>query len=314
MRSLREQLDLVPIAEVDPELYFDYQFNRPTVVDGRGRRAARSTGRAPSCTAPPPADVVAAAWPTTPSCTSAATTLGNIYLLLGTEPSRSWKSFTAEIIDAAARRRHRRHRVPRRDARRRAAHPADLRLRLQRERRRAQRARARAIDLRGAGRHPERARRRARSGVGIPTCRSGRPCRTTCTTRRRPKATLALIERLEELVDVDVAARRPGRGVRGLGGGIDALASDDDDMAAYIAAARAGARHGRLPRGQRRGDRARSSSATCAARGATTTRLGAPAADRAAPQRFASRFVPHRASTVRHESRREPPFGRQASR
>ena len=30
VRTLKEVLDVVPIAEVDPELYFDFQFNRPT--------------------------------------------------------------------------------------------------------------------------------------------------------------------------------------------------------------------------------------------------------------------------------------------
>jgi hypothetical protein len=29
VRALRDQLGLVPLAEVEPEDYFDYQFNRP---------------------------------------------------------------------------------------------------------------------------------------------------------------------------------------------------------------------------------------------------------------------------------------------
>ena len=39
VKSLKEQLDVYPIAEVDPEEYFDYQFNRPVVSyddDGNG--------------------------------------------------------------------------------------------------------------------------------------------------------------------------------------------------------------------------------------------------------------------------------------
>ena len=50
-----------------------------------------------------------------------------------------------------------------------------------------------------------------------------------------PKATLALIERLEEFVDVDRRPRLARRGSAAWVEGIDALASDDDDMAAYIA-------------------------------------------------------------------------------
>src|SRR6195952_3661296 len=39
VQTLREQLDVYPIAEVDPEDYFDYQFNRPTVeADEDGAR------------------------------------------------------------------------------------------------------------------------------------------------------------------------------------------------------------------------------------------------------------------------------------
>ena len=38
VKTLKEQLDVVPISEVDPELYFDFQFNRPVVTDDDGRR------------------------------------------------------------------------------------------------------------------------------------------------------------------------------------------------------------------------------------------------------------------------------------
>jgi hypothetical protein len=39
VRTLKEQLDLYPIADIDPEDYFDYQFNRPSVAfDDDGNR------------------------------------------------------------------------------------------------------------------------------------------------------------------------------------------------------------------------------------------------------------------------------------
>ena len=50
-----------------------------------------------------------------------------------------------------------------------------------------------------------------------------------------PKATLALIERLEEFVDVTVDRGSLEEDSAAWVEGIDALASDDDDMAAYIA-------------------------------------------------------------------------------
>ena len=38
-RAIRDQLELQPILELEPEDYFDYQFNRPTVsVDEAGDR------------------------------------------------------------------------------------------------------------------------------------------------------------------------------------------------------------------------------------------------------------------------------------
>ena len=50
-----------------------------------------------------------------------------------------------------------------------------------------------------------------------------------------PKAMLALIERLEEFVDLEVARGDLLEESAAWESGIDALANDDDDMAAYIA-------------------------------------------------------------------------------
>ena len=81
---LRDQLELEPITRVDPEDYFDYQFNRPTVeLDDEGNRVLR--------------------WPEVVMhgpTHSAPTADHAVYLLTGTEPSRGWKTFTAEIFDS----------------------------------------------------------------------------------------------------------------------------------------------------------------------------------------------------------------------
>lgn len=81
--TLKDELDVYPIAEVDPEDYFDYQFNRPTVTtDDEGRRALIW----PSVRIYGPAEPNSDGGP-------------SLYLLTGTEPSRGWKSFTTEILE-----------------------------------------------------------------------------------------------------------------------------------------------------------------------------------------------------------------------
>ncbi|MET4782542.1 PAC2 family protein [Glaciihabitans sp. UYNi722] len=95
---LKDLLDLYPIAEIDAERYFDYQFNRPTSTqDEDGNRllvwpsvmtygpTSVLTQRAPGLATDADIDV-------------SADNASNVYLLLGTEPSRNWKSFTAEIM------------------------------------------------------------------------------------------------------------------------------------------------------------------------------------------------------------------------
>ena len=79
---------------------------------------------------------------------------------------------------------HRRDRVPRRDARRRAALPPDLGVRQQRERRGAQ-ASSTSSAARTRGLSAScRCSAMPRRGPASRPSRSGRPCRITCTTRR----------------------------------------------------------------------------------------------------------------------------------
>ncbi len=74
------------VATVDSEDYYDFQFTRPTVsFDKDGKREI--------------------AWPTADFCVPGADALiehpeySNLNVLIGTEPSRRWKSFTAEIME-----------------------------------------------------------------------------------------------------------------------------------------------------------------------------------------------------------------------
>jgi hypothetical protein len=97
---LREQLDLVQLSEVDPEDYFDYQFNRPTIaMDDDGTRSL--TWPTVSMHGPAhPLEPGTQVQTTEPfSVDASGANANNIYLLTGTEPSRGWKVFTGEIID-----------------------------------------------------------------------------------------------------------------------------------------------------------------------------------------------------------------------
>ncbi len=77
--------EATPIGEIDPEDYYDFQVNRPSVslVDGVSRRIS---------------------WPTT-RITRAVSVPGrrDIVLVRGLEPNMRWRSFCGEILDAAVR-------------------------------------------------------------------------------------------------------------------------------------------------------------------------------------------------------------------
>ncbi|MBS1674890.1 MAG: PAC2 family protein [Actinobacteria bacterium] len=78
--------DFAPVHTADPELYFDYQWARPTLErDPEGNRSLR--------------------WPTArmlrPVDTPEASAEPRLWLLTGTEPARAWQAFSAEFIDTA---------------------------------------------------------------------------------------------------------------------------------------------------------------------------------------------------------------------
>jgi hypothetical protein len=213
-RALRDQLELVPLADLDPEDYFDYQFNRPSsTLDENGDRVLEW----PGVTLWGPAD----GGP-------------GIHVLLGTEPSRGWKTFATEVIDALT------------------AAGIDgivfLGAML------ADVPHTRPISIFATSEN-EALRDRfelekstyegpvgilsvladAAERAGIPTLSIWASVPHYVHNAPSPKATLALIERLEEFVDVAVDRGSLEEDSAAWVEGIDALASDDDDMAAYIA-------------------------------------------------------------------------------
>jgi hypothetical protein len=82
---LRDSGTYEPVFSIDPELYFDYQYTRPQVaIDGEGKRTLR--------------------WPEATLLKPARSTRGTqLWLLTGVEPARAWQAFAAEFIDVALR-------------------------------------------------------------------------------------------------------------------------------------------------------------------------------------------------------------------
>lgn len=86
LKALSEQISASILEAVDPEDYYDFQFSRPVAeFDDEGNRIL--------------------SWPATEllQASSEAITvqpgLQDIYLLLGTEPSRRWLTFAAEVME-----------------------------------------------------------------------------------------------------------------------------------------------------------------------------------------------------------------------
>jgi PAC2 family len=218
LRTLKEQLDLVPIAAVEPEDYFDYQFNRPTVThDEAGNREL--------------------IWPSVeffgPDSPAAQRRGKEIYLLLGTEPSRSWKTFTEEIFESIDENEisgivflgAMLADVP---------HTRPISVFTSSEN-------AATRELLGL----ERSSYEGPVGIlsvlseaaeqhDIPTVSIWASVPHYVHNAPSPKATLALIDKLEAIIDVEIPRGDLVEEAAAWESGIDALASDDDDMSSYI--------------------------------------------------------------------------------
>lgn len=224
VKSLRDALGVEPIVEIDAEGYFDYQFNRPVTSmgeDGKKKLIWPSVtmyGPVRSPEALPFDDV----------------TDTGIYLLLGTEPARSWKSFTAEIlaviqdckIDVMVMLGAMLADVP---------HTRPISIFVSSEN-----AEVRAkFDI-------ERSMYEGPVGIlsvisaaaesaGIPTLAIWASVPHYVHNAPAPKATLAMIQKLEDLVEVVVPRGDLVEESTAWEDGINALAEDDEDMATYIA-------------------------------------------------------------------------------
>ncbi len=101
--------DATPLAALDPEDYYDFQVNRPTVslVDGVSR-ADRVADHADLGAAPPGSE-------------------RDVVLIRGIEPNMRWRGFCEELIELCRRARRADVDHPRGAARRHPAHPARAR-------------------------------------------------------------------------------------------------------------------------------------------------------------------------------------------
>jgi hypothetical protein len=212
-RAVRDQLELVPLVEVEPEDYFDFQFNRPTVsFDDSGERILE--------------------WPTVTLYGPPGGGPG-MHVLLGTEPSRGWKTFASEVIDALT--------------------TADISGIVFLGAMLADVPHTRPISIFVSSESSElradfelerstyegpvgiiSVLSMAAQAAGIPSMSIWASVPHYVHNAPSPKAQLALISRLEDFVPIVVARGNLVEESAAWESGIDALAGDDDDMAAYI--------------------------------------------------------------------------------
>jgi hypothetical protein len=233
---LKNLLDLYPIAEIDAERFFDYQFNRPTVTqDDDGNRMLVW----PSVVTYGPTAVLAQRADAGGLAADAELDISgdnasNIYLLLGTEPSRNWKSFTAEIMSTVSENgitgivflgamlADVPHTRPISVFV--SSENADLRRELDVEKS-SYEGPVGILSVLGE----------AAEKAGIPTVSIWASVPHYVHNAPSPKATLAIIDKLEEIIDIVIPRGELVDESAAWESGIDVLASEDDEMASYIA-------------------------------------------------------------------------------
>jgi hypothetical protein len=232
VRTLKDALDVVPVASIDPELYYDFQFNRPVLAsDDEGRRRLEWPGTV--VYAPVSPGIRVDPLEEDAEFHASGSGVGNLYLLLGTEPSRSWKAFTTELIDAALS----------------AGVDGVVLLGSML----ADVPHTRPISVFASSDNAEvrtdlgverptyegpvgilTVVAEAAEAVGIPTLSLWASVPHYVHNSPSPKAMLALIEKLEQIIDVTVPRGDLVADSAAWESGIDALAADDEDMASYI--------------------------------------------------------------------------------
>jgi hypothetical protein len=225
-RLLAERQELVEFAAVDPELYYDYQFNRPTIVAGDdGVRRLEWPGAVLLGPGVQPSEH--------PERISGPGSEA-LHVLLGAEPARSWKAFGAELVDAALT----------------AGVDGIVLLGAML----ADAPHTRPLMVFASSENPEvrhtlgveRSTYEGPVGVlsviadqaeraGIPTVSLWASVPHYVHNAPSPKAVLALLGKLEELTGLSIPRGSLEADAQAWEAGVDALAADDDEMAGYIA-------------------------------------------------------------------------------
>ncbi len=203
------------VGAIDPEEFYDFQVNRPMVgSDAAGHRRITWPGTTLAIASPPDLD-------------------RDIILLRGIEPNMKWRQFCAELLAACD------------DLGGRLvvtlgalladtpAHPADPGLRHRHRAGAGGPAQARAVDVRRADRHRRRAPGRVLQldipavsyWAAVPHYVAQPPC---------PKATLALLGQLEDLLEASIPLGDLPEDARAWERGVDELAEEDEDVADYV--------------------------------------------------------------------------------
>ena len=236
-KLLSERLGLVEIAAVDPELYFDYQFTRPSIVQGDdGSRRIEWPGaalRGPAAPAEP--DAAASDDLNQADDDEQVTGPGaeTLHVLLGAEPARSWKSFAAELVDQAL--------------------AADIEGVILLGAMLADAPHTRPLSVFASSENRElrdrlgleRSTYEGPVGIlsvladqaeraGIPTISLWASVPHYVHNAPSPKAVLALLGKLEELTGLSIPRGTLEDEAKTWESGVDALAADDEDMAGYI--------------------------------------------------------------------------------
>lgn len=232
--TLKDLLDLYPIAEIDAERFFDYQFNRPTVTqDDDGNRLIVW----PSVTTYGPTSVLTQHSPGLAEDAElqvSADNSSNIYLLLGTEPSRNWKSFTSEItatitenkIEGVVFLGAMLADVP---------HTRPISVFVSSDNSEVRRALSIEKSTYEGPIGILSVLSEAAEQAGVPTISIWASVPHYVHNAPSPKATLAIIDKLEEIIDVVIPRGNLVDESAAWESGIDALASEDEEMASYIA-------------------------------------------------------------------------------
>ncbi|MCU1530063.1 MAG: carboxylate--amine ligase [Frondihabitans sp.] len=230
-RALVEAHDMTTVAELDGEAYIDFQFNRPQAAHDDEGNATLIWPRIQLHATPTVASPVTSFDGTLATPDGPAE--GGILVLLGAEPSRSWRSFAAEVVDL----------VDVHDVTGVVFLGAML----------ADVPHTRPISTFVGSENPdvrgefsvERSTYEGPVGIlsvlaqsleeaGVPTLSIWASVPHYVHNAPSPKASLAILDKLEEITGMSISRDELVEEAAAWESGIDALAAEDEDMAGYI--------------------------------------------------------------------------------